>query len=165
MGALSMLLFAVGTVPLMLGFGLLGGRLNKRAARPMRIASGVLVAVMAVAMLTNGASLIGWNLRIFDVQKAEAAAMEETAQQIRSELDWRGYPDITVKKGVPVRWVIHAEARKLTACNSEIVIPALEMRIPLKEGETVIEFTATDAGVIPYTCWMGMLHGSITVTE
>lgn len=165
MGALSMLLFAVGTVPLMLGFGLLGGRLNKRAARPMRIASGVLVAVMAVAMLTNGASLIGWNLRIFDVQKTEAAAMEETAQQIRSELDWRGYPDITVKKGVPVRWVIHAEARKLTACNSEIVIPALEMRIPLKEGETVIEFTATDAGVIPYTCWMGMLHGSITVTE
>lgn len=164
-GALSMLVFAVGTVPLMLGLGLLGGRLNKRAARPMRIASGVLVLVMAMAMLTNGASLLGLNLRVFGTQSIEAAATDDAVQQIRSELDWRGYPDITVKKGVPVQWVLHAEARKLNACNSEIVIPALGLRIPLEEGDNLIEFTADDAGVIPYTCWMGMLHGSITVTE
>ncbi len=165
MGAASMFVFAIGTVPLMLGFGLLGGRLNKRAARPMRIASGVLVLIMAMAMLTNGASLMGLNLRVFGTQSAEASASEGAVQQIRSELDWRGYPDITVKKGVPVRWTIHAEARKLTSCNSEIVIPALGMRIPLSEGDNLIEFTAEEAGVIPYTCWMGMLHGSITVTE
>ena len=116
-------------------------------------------------MLTNGASLLGMNLRIFGTQRVAAEVTDEGVQLIRSELDWRGYPDITVKKDVPVRWVIHAEARKLTACNSEIVIPALGMRIPLAEGDTVIEFTANDVGVIPYTCWMGMLHGSITVTD
>lgn len=64
-----------------------------------------------------------------------------------------------------MQWVLHAEARKLNACNSEIVIPALGLRIPLEEGDNLIEFTADDAGVIPYTCWMGMLHGLITVTE
>ena len=165
MGALSMLVFAIGTAPLMLGFGMLGGRLGRRAARPMRIASGILVIVMAMAMLTNSASLFGMNLRFLGTQSAAAAETEEGIQQIRSELDWRGYPDITVKKGVPVRWTIHAEARKLNSCNSEIVIPALGMRVPLAEGDTIIECTAEDAGIIPYTCWMGMLHGTITVKD
>lgn len=50
MGALSMLCFCLGTVPLMLGFSLVSGRLNKRFARPMRVASGALVLLMGMAM-------------------------------------------------------------------------------------------------------------------
>ena len=57
MGALSMFCFCLGTVPLMLGFGLVSGRLNKRFARPMRVASGALVLLMGMAMLSNGLSL------------------------------------------------------------------------------------------------------------
>ena len=91
--------------------------------------------------------------------------VEERVQTVNSELEWRGYPDITVKAGVPVRWVIHAEAGRITGCNNEMVIPALNLRVPLQEGDNVVEFTAQEPGVIPYTCWMGMLHGSITVEE
>ena len=36
MGALSMFCFCLGTIPLMLGIGLVGGSLNKRFAQPMR---------------------------------------------------------------------------------------------------------------------------------
>ena len=163
MGALSMLCFCLGTIPLMLGFGLVSGSLNLRFAKPVRIASGILILVIGMMMLGNGLRLSGVPLRIPADSKADTSNMAGDVQLVHSELDWRSYPDITVKAGTPVRWIIHAEEEKITGCNNEIVIPALNMRIPLSVGDNVVEFTVNEPGVIPYTCWMGMLHGSITV--
>jgi len=165
MGALSMFCFCLGTVPLMLGFGLVSGKLNKRFARPMRVASGTLVLLMGMAMLSNGLNLAGIRLRLSSSTASDAAVADANIQIVESELDWRGYPDITVKAGVPVRWNIHAEAEKITGCNNEMVIPALNQRVPLSEGDNIVEFTVDEPGVIPYTCWMGMLRGTITVDE
>lgn len=165
MGALSMLCFCLGTVPLMLGFGLVSGRLNKRFAKPMRVISGLLVLVMGMAMLTNGLALSGVRLSLPGTGASDTAVAEAGVQVVNSELEWRGYPDITVEAGVPVRWVIHAEPGRITGCNNEMVIPALDLRVPLQEGDNIVEFTADSPGVIPYTCWMGMLRGTITVKE
>ena len=166
MGALSMACFCLGTIPLMLGFGLVSGKLNKQFAKPMRIASGLLVLVMGMAMLTRGLTLSGVQVRLpTQAVQTNASVATEDYQTVNSELEWRGYPDITVKAGVPVRWVIHAEPGRITGCNNEMVIPALNLRVPLQEGDNVVEFTAQEPGVIPYTCWMGMLHGSITVED
>ena len=165
MGALSMLMFSLGTVPLMLGFGLISGRLNRCFAKPMRIISGALVMVMAVAMLTNGLALAGVGLRVGGIGSSDHAEIAPEIQIVNSELDYRSYPDITVQAGIPVRWTIHAEADRITGCNNEMVIPALNLRVPLSEGDNVVEFTVDTPGVIDYTCWMGMLHGSITVQE
>ena len=165
MGALSMLCFCLGTVPLMLGFGLVSGRLNLRFAKPVRIASGVLVLLMGMVMLNNGLTLAGVSLKAGENKDASRSALAEDIQVVESELDWRSYPDITVRAGIPVRWIIHAEKEKITGCNKEMVIPALELRIQLSPGDNVVEFTVNEPGVIPYTCWMGMLHGSITVEE
>lgn len=163
MGALSMLCFSLGTVPLMLGFGLLGGRLNQRFTKPMRLVSGALILVMGTAMLSNGAALAGVRLPDLYDRAADISAAEDGVQLVRSELEWRSYPDITVRAGTTVRWVIHAEENKITGCNNEMVIPALDLRVPLHAGDNVVEFTVNEPGVIPYTCWMGMLRGSITV--
>ena len=165
MGALSMFCFCLGTVPLMLGFGLVSGKLNKRFARPMRVASGALVLLMGMTMLSNGLSLAGIQLRLPGSTSSDATVTNANIQVVESELDWRGYPDITVKAGVPVRWNIHAEAEKITGCNNEMVIPALNLRVPLSEGDNIVEFTVDEPGVIPYTCWMGMLQGTITAVE
>ena len=165
MGAVSMLCFCLGTIPLMLGFGLVSGALNKRFARPMRIVSGLLVLVMGMSMLTNGLSLAGVSLPGLTRGASDAANVSSNIQIVQSELDWQGYPDITVRAGTPVKWVIHAEEEKITGCNNEMVIPALDLRVPLSPGDNVVEFTVNEPGVIPYTCWMGMLHGSITVEE
>ena len=165
MGALSMFCFCLGTVPLMLGFGLVSGKLNKRFARPMRVASGALVLLMGMAMLSNGLNLAGIRLRLSGSTASDAAVADANIQIVESELDWRGYPDITVEAGVPVRWNIHAEAEKITGCNNEMVIPALGLRVPLSEGDNIVEFTVDEPGVIPYTCWMGMLRGTITAVE
>ncbi len=45
------------------------------------------------------------------------------------------------------------------------ILAALDLRIPLSEGDNIVEFTVGAPGVIPYTCWMGMLRGTITAVE
>ena len=165
MGALSMLCFGLGTAPLMLGFGLVSGRLNRRFARPMRITSAVLVLAMGAAMLSNGLALAGVQFNPMVDAVTDPVPAVQAEQRVQSELDWRGYPDITVTAGVPVRWTIHAEADNITGCNREMVIPGLGLRVPLEPGDNVVEFTPTETGVIPYTCWMGMIRGSITVVD
>ena len=164
-GAQSMLFFCLGTTPLMLGFGLVGGTLNRRFAKPVRIASGVLVLIMGMSMLINGLSLAGISLRPLTGNTADTAGHDSEVQIVQSELNWQGYPDITVRTDVPVRWVIHADEEKITGCNNEMVIPALDLRVPLSPGDNIVEFTVDEPGVIPYTCWMGMLNGSITAVE
>ncbi|MCI5550972.1 MAG: sulfite exporter TauE/SafE family protein, partial [Clostridiales bacterium] len=163
MGALSMLAFSLGTVPLMLGAGILGGRLNRRFARPVNIASAGLVALMGLNMLTNGLSLAGVNLTAG--VPGTAAQVNDNVQKIYTELDYGSYPSITVQAGVPVEWTIHADARKINGCNNEIIIPACDMTIPLEPGDNVISFTPDTSGVIAYSCWMGMIRGSITVVD
>lgn len=165
MGALSMLMFSLGTIPLMLGVGLISGKLNLRFAKPMRTVSGALVLIMSVAMLTNGLALAGVQLRTGGTVTTETTEPAAGIQNVYSELEWHSYPDITVRAGIPVRWTIHADAGRITGCNNEMVIPALNLRISLEEGDNVVEFTVDTPGVIDYTCWMGMLHGSITVQE
>jgi plastocyanin domain-containing protein len=116
-------------------------------------------------MLSNGLSLAGIQLRLPGSTSSDTTVTNANIQVVESELDWRGYPDITVQAGVPVRWNIHAEAEKITGCNNEMVIPALDLRVPLSEGDNIVEFTVDKPGVIPYTCWMGMLRGTITAVE
>lgn len=165
MGALSMLLFSLGTVPLMLGIGLLGGRLNQKHARYMHIVSAVLVILMGMSMLSSGLALAGVDTAAPVTGVNGQAVLQDGTQYVHSDLDYRTYPTITVQKGVPVRWTLTAEEGKLNGCNNEIVIPAYDMTIPLRVGDNVIEFTPAQSGTIPYTCWMGMIPGRIIVVD
>lgn len=58
-GALSMLAFSLGTVPLMLGLGSLVSLLGQRFRRAVTVCGAVLVAVMGLSMLSQGAALAG----------------------------------------------------------------------------------------------------------
>lgn len=58
-GALSMLLFSLGTVPLMLGFGSLVSALGRKFARTVTTVGAVLVVVLGLAMLSQGGNLSG----------------------------------------------------------------------------------------------------------
>ena len=165
MGALSMLCFSLGTVPLMLGIGLVGGRLNQKFAKPMRVISALLVVLMGMSMLTSGLALAGVGVAAKPMGEDGFAVIQGDRQYVRSEIDYGGYPAITVQAGVPVEWTIHAEESRLNGCNNEIVVPGYGLTIPLSAGENVVEFTPTASGAIPYTCWMGMIHGSIYVVD
>ncbi|MDR1246521.1 MAG: sulfite exporter TauE/SafE family protein [Clostridiales Family XIII bacterium] len=59
-GALSMFLFSLGTTPLMLGLGSVVSALGKKFARKVMSVGAVLVAVLGLAMLSQGGSLSGF---------------------------------------------------------------------------------------------------------
>ena len=159
-GALSLLFFSLGTTPLMLGLGSLTAALGQRFNR------AVLVAVMGLAMLSQGAALAGWSLPAAPAQSGDLAARTESGvQTVYSTLEPNRYPDITVTAGEPVRWVIDAPDGSINGCNNRIFIPALDLEYAFPPGEIVIELTPGETGTISYTCWMGMIRGTITVTD
>ena len=59
-GALSMFLFALGTVPLMLGLGAIVAKLGQKFAKTVMTVGSALVVVLGLAMLAQGGALTGW---------------------------------------------------------------------------------------------------------
>jgi sulfite exporter TauE/SafE len=167
-GAFSMLLFGLGTVPLMFGLGALSALLSKRFTRRMMAVSAVLVVVLGISMFTNGLSLSGLGTGSMTgmVKTGQPAApVASGVQVITTTLERNSYEPITVQKGIPVKWIIRADAANLNGCNNEIIISKLNMKKKLIPGDNVIEFTPTQTGVIPYSCWMGMIRSRITVVD
>lgn len=176
-GALSMLLFSLGTVPLMFGLGALSSLLSKKFTQKMLQVSGMLVIVLGVVMFQNGMGLSGLALPSVstllrngaDDTRTQAAQVEVAAadgiQNVTTQLTGGRYEPITVQAGIPVKWTIQAAAGTINGCNNRLVIPAYQIEKQLEVGDNVIEFTPTQSGIIPYSCWMGMIRSQITVEE
>jgi len=172
-GALSMFFFSLGTLPLMFGLGAVITMLGSRFTKKMMRVSAVLVAVLGVVMFNRGLALSGIelpslsSLSIVSSSSSEtaSASVEDGVQNITSTLTSRGYPNITVQKGVPVVWNIQADSSALNGCNSTLVISQYNLQVKLKAGDNIIEFTPTESGTITYSCWMGMQKGQIKVVD
>jgi hypothetical protein len=94
-----------------------------------------------------------------------AATLENGVQTVRADLNPSVYPFIIVQKGVPVEFTITADEANITGCNQTVVFPQFDVKKALKPGDNVITFTPEEAGVVSYTCWMGMLDGRILVVD
>ncbi len=219
-GGLSMLVFSLGTVPLMLGLGTFVSALGKRFTQKVMTVGAILVVVLGLAMLSQGGNLSGLippNLMLpmvlilcttgavssisfrRPVHKAVSAAavlcvavlvlsswgiwntsfkksagkadsdgnttMVDGSQVINSTLSSGSYPHITVQAGVPVKWMINAPKGTINGCNNRMLIREYGIEYSFQSGENVIEFTPDKAGTIQYSCWMGMIRGTITVTK
>ncbi len=93
------------------------------------------------------------------------AVVEADMQRVTTQFSSRRYSPITVQVGLPVRWTIQMDAKDLNSCNNALQIPKFDIQQSLSPGETVIEFTPTETGNIPYSCWMGMIRSTITVVD
>lgn len=172
-GGLSMFFFSLGTLPLMFGLGAIITMLGSRFTKKMMKVSAVLVAVLGVIMLSRGLALSGVvfpslssaSAASSSLSTTSAASVEAGAQNITSTLTTRGYPNISVQKGVPVVWNLKADSNTLNGCNSTLVISEYNLQIKLKAGDNIIKFTPTKSGKITYSCWMGMQTGTINVVE
>ena len=172
-GALSMLLFGLGTAPLMLGLGSAVSALGRRFSEQVMTVGAVLVVVLGLAMLSQGGALAGVYAS-FDFQEgmpsgrpvAETKASDvDSVQVVNSTLAYGRYPDITVQAGVPVRWTIDAPEGSLNGCNYKMLIPEYGIKHTFKPGANVIDFTPDKPGTVYYSCWMGMFRGRIFVSE
>ncbi|MDR3271805.1 MAG: sulfite exporter TauE/SafE family protein [Peptococcaceae bacterium] len=171
-GALSMLVFSLGTVPLMFGMGALSSVLSKKFTQKVMAAGAVLVVVLGLTMFSQGWSLSGLSLSGLMAAEQSTGQLEKPpaeivngVQIVRSTLSARGYPAITVQAGVPVRWTINAPNGSITGCNNRMIIPEYGIEYRFQPGDNIVEFTPAKTGKFPYSCWMGMVRSSITVVN
>ena len=164
-GALSMLVFSLGTVPLMFAVGALSSILSKKFAGKMMAVGAVLVMLMGVTMLNRGLSLSGVTLFSGRPTGAVVSVMVDDVQVVRTTLERREYTPISVQVGVPVVWTIDVPDGNLTGCNNPIMIPEWGVEVTLSVGENLVEFTPSEVGTFQYMCWMGMISGNIFVTN
>ncbi|MBR1671704.1 MAG: sulfite exporter TauE/SafE family protein [Fretibacterium sp.] len=170
-GAFSMFLFGLGTAPLMLGLGSAVSALGRRFKEQVMTVGAVLVVVLGLAMLSQGGALAGiyapWDfLGPAPLGGPAAEKMPEIVdgvQVVNSTLSSGRYPSITVQAGIPVRWVIDAPKGSVNGCNYKMLIQEYGIEYTFKTGSNVIDFTPADAGTFYYSCWMGMIRGSIVV--
>ncbi|MDR0730759.1 MAG: sulfite exporter TauE/SafE family protein [Treponema sp.] len=189
-GGLAMFLFGAGTAPLMFGIGALSSLLSGAAKGPAftrRVAQtgAVLITVMGMTMAGYGFNLSGFSpggaaanppaSNAAAPRRAAPAAsrspagspfrIEQGVQIVNSTLSPGRYPAITVQQGIPVKWTINAPAGSINGCNNSMIIREYRLEHRFSPGENIIEFTPGRTGTFSYTCWMGMIRGSITVVE
>jgi sulfite exporter TauE/SafE len=178
-GALSMFIFACGTMPLMFGLGALSGLLSAKFTKRVMTIGAALVLCLGLFMFSNGWTLSNLpnplagitagsvqkdiNNRAQEIEDNVGIMQSDGHQDVYSTLHSGRYPNITVKTGAPVEWRISAPSSSLSGCNYMMVIPEYDVEYEFSEGENLIEFTPTAPGTFTYTCWMGMIRGTITV--
>lgn len=172
-GAFSMFIFSLGTVPMMFAFGAFSSILSSKFTKQMIQISAILVIILGVVMGNRGFSLAGINVAnailsplgidLNQGGKSANAVIKDNSQTVTTKLESGRYQPITVYAGAPLKWTIVAEKGTLNGCNNEIIIPQYGIQQKLELGENIIEFTPTQAGIITYTCWMGMISNTITV--
>jgi len=169
LGAVALLVFGIGTLPIMNGFGAALSMLSTNFTRRILKVSAMVVVILGIIMISRGMTLSGVGFNINTVSAAITGASGSTAnlagdiQQINMTVTASGWtPDTFVlKKGVPVQWNI--DVKQLTSCNKEIIAQAYNLDIKLKPGLNTVSFTPTKEGTVSWSCWMGMIPGSFIV--
>jgi uncharacterized protein len=184
-GAFSMLVFSIGTVPLMLSFGLAATLAPRRLLPVMAKASAVLVMFLGLVTSTRAASLAGIPLPSFAPKGGAVSAVPQSAwraspagsggaivarlekgvQSVTTEFVDGYYAPFAVQAGIPVKWTIRVTEDELNGCNNPVTIPSYGISKTLRAGDNLVEFTPEKTGTIVYTCWMGMISSRISVID
>jgi len=171
-GGKLLFVFALGTLPVMLGFGFFTSFVSNKATHKILKASGIIVIVLGLIMVNRGLALTGTgadaNSLLAGMGNDEidgGIVMENGYQVIRMDVIRYGWePDkFVLKKGVPVKWIVNG--KEINGCNNAIQVPKLGLKFDIKYGEQIIEFTPEKEGVISWSCWMGMIPGAFVVKD
>ncbi len=168
-GAMVMFAFALGTLPSLIGISAISSTATGNFSRIFLRFSGALVLLLALFNLNSGFALTGIDLsRVFATGNQQqgnspAPVINGDTQEVSMAVTSYGYEpsNLTIKAGVPVRWKINGD--EAYGCTSVMTIPSLNISQPLRQGENIIEFTATQKGQLAFMCSMGMVRGSFTV--
>jgi sulfite exporter TauE/SafE/copper chaperone CopZ len=170
-GALAMAMYALGTIPVLFGFGHIVSMLNQTKIKQMMKVSGAIVIVLGIIMINRG--LVNFNLGFNSfvpksTQNQTDPSTDKTgkSQTINMDLTYNGYsPNVLyIKAGVPVKWVINV--KQMSGCTDAIMIESLGIKKDLVMGENIIEFTPPkNVKEIKFSCWMRMVWGKFIVTD
>ena len=171
-GALTMFIFALGTLPALLGVSAISASAEGKKAKLFLRFSGTLVLVLSVFNLNSGLILSGIDVsRIFSSStnakstQESVLAVDETeeAQTLTFNVNSYSYsPDFfTIKAGKPT-YIVANVPENLGGCISVLTVPDFGLSILLKKGENKLgPFTPTNNFYI--TCPMGMFSARVEV--
>jgi len=164
-GGAAMFVFALGTLPSFLSIGAFASSLKKEWLHKASVVSGVIVIILGLFLLPSALTLVSSGSAIesteqyasFEVDDALPAAVDGDVQIVNMKVTGLSYSphQFTVKKGVPVKWIIDGSAAR--GCGQILTAPKLEVFERLSNSApTIIEFTPTTSGDIPFHCSMAM---------
>jgi uncharacterized protein len=178
-GGLIMSVFALGTfIPLLLiGYTSAGSQKDPRTAAYFSQVAGILVVIFALYNISNQLNVLGFS-PIFPAASAttqnlgtdtsDLVPVVNGKQFLKMDASSTGYSPSTfkVKAGQPIRWEI--TDRGTSGCTNAVISRTLfDGPINLVPGTTSVkEFTApASPGTYRFSCWMGMINGSIEVVN
>ncbi|MDD5198072.1 MAG: sulfite exporter TauE/SafE family protein [Candidatus Gracilibacteria bacterium] len=160
-GALTMMAFALGTAPGLLGVGGLTSYLSGTFAKRFFKFTGVLVLLLAIFNISNGFTLM--NLGGSTKVVPSTGVVSDEVQEIRMTESDGGYsPNVFhIKPNMKTRWIVNAT--NPYSCASQLTTPSIGVSKQLEQGENIIEFISPASGTIKFSCSMGMYSGKIII--
>ncbi|MDP3696419.1 MAG: sulfite exporter TauE/SafE family protein [Candidatus Taylorbacteria bacterium] len=166
-GAIIMFLFALGTMPGLLGIGGLTSLVKGWFARYFFKFVALVMLILAVMNISNGYNLTGVTFAGSNGNNTKQEQLSgkiingEQVVEITQLPSGYSPKKITVKKDVPVKLLVNAT--NLYVCTAAFVIPKFQIFTQFKEGINEVKFTPTETGPIKFSCAMGMYTGVINV--
>lgn len=173
-GALIMMFFALGTLIPLTIIGVTGAKSLSRptSAKYFSQVAGILILVFAIYNVSSQFNVLGIIPTSTPIKTSTEqlilAPIIDSKQLLKMSASSTGYTPntFTIKAGQPVRWEI--TDRGTSGCTNAVISRTLfDGPINLVPGTTSVrEFTApTTAGTYRFSCWMGMISGTIVVVN
>ena len=174
-GALTMLAFALGTLPALLSLSMLSSFATGMFQRYFLKLAGAAVVLLGIFNIESGLTLAGAGTGtsaavLGGTQQASQATLQpvpivDGRQIVEMKIVGYSYQPsrFAVVQGVPVEWRI--DARVASGCGHIIIVPRIGVRRFLSSDKlTVISFTPQAAGDIGFNCAMGMMTRGAKIT-
>jgi uncharacterized protein len=165
-GALTMLAFALGTLPALLSLSALSSFAKGAFQRHFLKFAGAAVVLLGFMNIQYGLVLTGSGMsgtpvdasaaQIVEAKDQATAALEPQRISMRV-VDFDYLPNrFTVKQGVPVQWWV--DGSQAAGCGRVLVAPRLGIQKFLSNSSTtLITFTPDKPGEYAFNCGMGMM--------
>lgn len=170
-GALTMLAFALGTLPALLSLSAVSSFARGALQRRFLRFAGAAVVLLGVMNIQSGLVLTGIGREPASVAEHAKATDEAQQSAVREPqrismkvvgLDYQ--PNrFTVKQGAPVQWWI--DASQADGCGRILLAPRLRIqKILSASSTTLITFTPDHPGEYAFNCGMGMMTPDSKIT-
>ena len=167
--SLTMLVFALGTSPGLIGIGGLTSIIEGKYSGYFYKFVGIVVIIFGILNMSTSINALGLrsNLVVINSELNGVSTIEvkDGKQNVKMTQTYKGYSPnkFVIKKGIPVVWII--DSKDLYNCSASIYSEDLKISKLLNSGENVFEFTPDKTGIIKFSCTMGMYEGYFEVIE
>jgi sulfite exporter TauE/SafE/copper chaperone CopZ len=169
-GALTMLAFALGTLPALVSLSALSSFARGAFQKHFMRFAGAAVVLLGLMNIQSGlvlsnqgtASSVATEAKIPGAGEITASAEVQRITMKVVGLDYQPN-QFTVKVGQPVQWWI--DGSEAEGCGRMLLAPQLGIRKILSDNSTtLISFTPTRTGEFPFNCGMGMMTPGSKIT-